>query len=213
MPKGFLSKAYAAVRKAGGLCISDEVQVGCGRLGTSFWGFQLHNVIPDIITIGKPIGNGHPLAAVVCTEVVANSFANGMEFFNTFGGNPVSCSIATEVLSFIERYNLQKNALLTGGYLKKQLIKLSNKYPMIGQVRGKGLFLGIELVDNELQPLKDHANYLANRMKEFGILMSTDGPNDNVMKIKPPIIFNQEDCDKLIFYLDKIFEEDFMKFY
>ena len=213
LPNGFLKKTYNYIRKAGGVCVSDEVQVGCGRLGESFWGFQLHDVIPDIITIGKPFGNGHPIGAVVCREEIANKFANGMEFFNTFGGNPVSCSIATEVLSFIERYNLQKNALLTGGYLKKQLIKLSNKYPMIGQVRGKGLFLGIELVDNELQPLKDHANYLANRMKEFGILMSTDGPNDNVMKIKPPIIFNQEDCDKLIFYLDKIFEEDFMKFY
>ena len=213
LPNGFLKKTYNYIRKAGGVCVSDEVQVGCGRLGESFWGFQLHDVIPDIITIGKPFGNGHPIGAVVCREEIANKFANGMEFFNTFGGNPVSCSIATEVLSFIEKYNLQKNALLTGGYLKKQLIKLSNKYPMIGQVRGKGLFLGIELVDNELQPLKDHANYLANRMKEFGILMSTDGPNDNVMKIKPPIIFNQEDCDKLIFYLDKIFEEDFMKFY
>ena len=213
LPNGFLKKTYNYIRKAGGVCVSDEVQVGCGRLGESFWGFQLHDVIPDIITIGKPFGNGHPIGAVVCREEIANKFANGMEFFNTFGGNPVSCSIATEVLSFIEKYNLQKNALLTGGYLKKQLIKLSNKYPMIGQVRGKGLFLGIELVDNELKPLKDHANYLANRMKEFGILMSTDGPNDNVMKIKPPIIFNQEDCDKLIFYLDKIFEEDFMKFY
>ena len=136
-----------------------------------------------------------------------------MEFFNTFGGNPVSCSIATEVLSFIERNNLQKNALLTGGYLKKELIKLEKKYPIIGQVRGEGFFLGIELTDNELNPLEEHANYLTNRMKEFGIFMSTDGPDDNVVKIKPPIIFNKEDCDKLIFYLDKIFDEDFMKFY
>ena len=136
-----------------------------------------------------------------------------MEFFNTFGGNPVSCSIATEVLSFIERNNLQKNALLTGGYLKKELIKLEKKYPIIGQVRGEGFFLGIELTDNELNPLEEHANYLTNRMKEFGIFMSTDGPDDNVIKIKPPIIFNKEDCDKLIFYLDKIFDEDFMKFY
>ena len=136
-----------------------------------------------------------------------------MEFFNTFGGNPVSCTIATEVLSFIEKHNLQKNALLTGDYLKNKLMTLAEKYSIIGEVRGKGLFLGIELTDNKLKPLKDHANYLANRMKEFGILMGTDGPDDNVMKIKPPIIFNQEDCDKLIFYLDKIFEEDFMKFY
>ena len=193
--------------------MSDEVQVGFGRLGKSYWGFELHDVIPDIITIGKPFGNGHPIGAVVCSEKIANKFANGMEFFNTFGGNPVSCSIATEVLSFIERNNLQKNALLTGGYLKKELIKLENKYPIIGQVRGEGFFLGIELTDNELNPLEEHANYLTNRMREFGVFMSTDGPDDNVIKIKPPIIFNKEDCDKLIFYLDKIFDEDFMKFY
>ena len=213
LPDGFLKKSYKYIRKAGGLCISDEVQVGCGRLGEVFWGFQLHDVVPDIVTIGKPFGNGHPIGAVVCREEVANKFANGMEFFNTFGGNPVSCSIASEVLSFIQRNNLQKNALLTGKYLKDQLILLAKKYPIIGDVRGKGLFLGIELTDKELKPLKDHANYLANRMKEFGILMSTDGPDDNVMKIKPPVIFNKEDCDRLMFYLDKIFEEDFMKFY
>ena len=213
LPNGFLKKSYNHIRKAGGICISDEVQVGCGRLGESFWGFQLHDVIPDIITIGKPFGNGHPIGAVVCKEEIAEKFANGMEFFNTFGGNPVSCTIATEVLSFIEKYDLQKNALLTGDYLKNKLMTLAEKYSIIGEVRGKGLFLGIELTDNKLKPLKDHANYLANRMKEFGILISTDGPDDNVMKIKPPIIFNQEDCDKLIFYLDKVFEEDFMKFY
>ena len=102
---------------------------------------------------------------------------------------------------------------MTGGYLKKELIKLEKKYPIIGQVRGEGFFLGIELTDNDLNPLEEHANYLTNRMKEFGIFMSTDGPDDNVIKIKPPIIFNKEDCDKLIFYLDKIFDEDFMKFY
>tara|TARA_B100001250_G_scaffold141374_1_gene120956 strand:- start:9226 stop:12252 length:3027 start_codon:yes stop_codon:yes gene_type:complete len=213
LPNGFVKKSYDYIRNAGGICISDEVQVGFGRLGETFWGFQLHDVIPDIITIGKPFGNGHPIGAVVCRQEIANKFANGMEFFNTFGGNPVSCSIATEVLSFIKKYNLQKNALLTGGYLKKQLIKLAKKYPIIGDVRGQGLFLGIELSDSELKPLKDHADYLANRMKEFGVLMSTDGPDDNVIKIKPPIIFNKEDCDKLIFYLDKIFEEDYMKFY
>ena len=128
LPKGFLKSSYNYIRKAGGVCVSDEVQVGFGRLGKSYWGFELHDVIPDIITIGKPFGNGHPIGAVVCSEEIANKFANGMEFFNTFGGNPVSCSIATEVLSFIERNNLQKNALLTGGYLKKELIKLEKKY-------------------------------------------------------------------------------------
>ncbi len=213
LPNGFLKKSYKHIRKAGGICISDEVQVGCGRLGESFWGFQLHDVVPDIITIGKPFGNGHPIGAVICTREVADKFANGMELFNTFGGNPVSCTIATEVLNFIKEYHLQKNALLIGEYLKNKLISLAKKFPIIGDIRGKGLFIGIELVDNKLNPLKDHADYLVNRMKEFGILMSSDGPNENVIKIKPPIIFNQEDCDKLIFYLDKIFAENFMKFY
>ena len=136
-----------------------------------------------------------------------------MEFFNTFGGNPVSCGIATEVLNVIEKYHLQKNALLIGEYLKNKLISLAKKFPIIGDIRGKGLFIGIELVDNKLNPLKDHADYLTNRMKEFGILMSSDGPHENVIKIKPPIIFNQQDCDKLIFYLDGIFAENFMRFY
>ncbi len=145
LPEKFLELAYSSVRKAGGLCIADEVQVGCGRMGHTFWGFQLHGVIPDIVTIGKPIGNGHPLAAVVCTREVADAFANGMEYFNTFGGNPVSCAIGTEVLRVIRDEGLQENALETGNYLKAELIKMQKEFPLIGDVRGQGLFLGIEL--------------------------------------------------------------------
>jgi 4-aminobutyrate aminotransferase-like enzyme/Ser/Thr protein kinase RdoA (MazF antagonist) len=210
LPDGFLAKAYEYVRAAGGLCISDEVQVGCGRLGKVFWGFQLHNVIPDIITIGKPIGNGHPLAAVACTQEVAEKFANGIEYFNTFGGNPVSCAIGTEVLRTIKRENLQGNALSTGDFLKSELHKLSAEFPIIGDVRGQGLFLGIELVDTEMRPLAKQTDYLANRMKDHGILMSTDGPDHNVLKIKPPLVFSEENARELIFYLRKIFAEDFM---
>ena len=211
LPKGFLSKAYAAVRKAGGLCISDEVQVGCGRLGTSFWGFQLHNVLPDIITIGKPIGNGHPLAAVVCTEAVANSFANGMEFFNTFGGNPVSCAIGTAVLQTVKKEKLQENALEVGAFLKEQLLNLAKDFPIIGNVRGQGFFLGIELVDAQKKPLPIQTDYLINRMKDHRILMSSDGLDHNVLKIKPPLTFTKENAKEVIFYLHKIFGEDFMK--
>ncbi len=109
--EGFLAQAYKSVRKAGGICISDEVQVGCGRLGKTFWGFQLHDVIPDIVTIGKPLGNGHPIAAVVCTQEVADKFANGMEYFNTFGGNPVSCAIATEVLKNCEARQITRKRI------------------------------------------------------------------------------------------------------
>ncbi|EAR01848.1 aminotransferase class III-fold pyridoxal phosphate-dependent enzyme [Maribacter sp. HTCC2170] len=211
LPDGFLMQAYKYVREAGGICISDEVQVGCGRLGKTFWGFQLHNVIPDIVTIGKPLGNGHPLAAVACTQEVGEKFANGMEYFNTFGGNPVSCAIGTEVLRVVKDEGLQKNALEVGEFLKKELKKLAEEFPIIGDVRGQGLFLGIELVNTTMNPLAKKTAYLANRMKDHGILMSTDGPDHNVLKIKPPIVFSKENAEELILYLDKIFREDFMQ--
>jgi len=211
LPEGFLKQAYKAVRKAGGICISDEVQTGCGRLGKTFWGFQLNDVIPDIVTIGKPLGNGHPIAAVACTQKVADAFANGMEYFNTFGGNPVSCAIATEVLRTVKREKLQENALEVGTFLKAELNHLSKEFPIIGDVRGQGLFLGIELVGTELDPLAAQTDYLANRMKDHGILMSTDGPGHNVLKIKPPIVFTKENAEELLFYLRKILNEDFMK--
>jgi len=211
LPPLFLSKAYEYIRAAGGLCISDEVQVGCGRLGKVFWGFQLHGVIPDIVTIGKPLGNGHPLAAVACTEEVAQKFANGMEYFNTFGGNPVSCAIGAEVLRVVKTEKLQENAYAVGEFLKNELLDLAMKYPIIGDVRGQGLFLGIELVNEQLNPRAAQTDYLANRMKDHGILMSTDGPDHNVLKIKPPLVFSLENAKELITYLGMILEEDFMK--
>jgi 4-aminobutyrate aminotransferase-like enzyme len=211
LPEQFLGMAYASVRNAGGICIADEVQVGCGRIGKQFWGFQLHGVIPDIVTIGKPIGNGHPLAAVVCTREVADAFANGMEYFNTFGGNPVSCAIGTEVLRVIREEHLQENALETGNYLKAELGKMQKEFPVIGDVRGQGLFLGIELTDGDLNPQTDKAAYLANRMKELGILMSTDGKDVNVIKIKPPLVFSRSHADQLLEALQRVFREDFMQ--
>lgn len=211
LPKGFLKTAYKHIRQAGGVCISDEVQVGCGRMGKTFWGFELYDVIPDIITIGKPLGNGHPVAAVVCTKEIAEAFANGMEYFNTFGGNPVSCTIAMQLLKTIEKEELQKNALTVGNYLKEELQLLSKEFSIIGEVRGQGLFLGIELVDKDVNPLAKQATYLANRMKDHGILMSIDGPDLNVLKIKPPLVFNKEHANELIHYLKKIFKEDLMQ--
>ncbi len=210
LPEGFLEKAYQMIRNADGLCISDEVQTGCGRMGKTFWGFQLHNVVPDIVTIGKPIGNGHPLAAVACTQKVAEKFANGMEYFNTFGGNPVSCAIGTEVLRTVHQENLQKNALVVGEFLKSELKSLSKQFPIIGDVRGQGLFLGIELVDNATNPLPDETEYLVNRMKDYGFLMSSDGPEHNVLKIKPPLVFSKKNAEELLYYLSKILDEDFM---
>ncbi len=211
LPEGFLQKSFELVRAENGVCIIDEVQVGCGRVGKTFWGFQLHKVIPDIVTIGKPLGNGHPLAAVVCTTEIADKFANGMEFFNTFGGNPVSCAIGAAVLRTIKDENLQENALEVGCFLKKELKQLAQDFPIIGDVRGQGLFLGFELVDANLIPLEAQTTYLINRMKEFGILLSSDGPDHNVIKIKPPMVFSMENAKEFLYYLRKVCGEDFMQ--
>jgi len=211
LPDRYLKLAYGMVREAGGVCIADEVQVGCGRVGKAFWGFQLHGVIPDIVTIGKPIGNGHPLAAVVCTREVADAFATGMEYFNTFGGNPVSCAIGTEVLRVIKEEGLQEHALQVGNYMKEELTKMQGEFPIIGDVRGQGLFLGIELTDPEMNPLTRQAAYLAQRMKQRGILMSTDGKDVNVMKIKPPMVFSRMHADQLLESLQKVMREDYMQ--
>lgn len=208
LPKGYLEEAYSSVRQAGGLCIADEVQVGCGRVGSHFWGFEMQGVVPDIVTIGKPIGNGHPLAAVVCTQKVADAFANGMEYFNTFGGNPVSSAIGKEVLSVIEDEKLQENALQTGDYLKAGLYTLQKEFPIIADVRGQGLFLGFELCTEGKAPLPDQADYLMNRMRELGILMSTDGPDHNVLKIKPPMVFGKSHADELLTRLQTVLRED-----
>ncbi|MBZ0328677.1 MAG: aminotransferase class III-fold pyridoxal phosphate-dependent enzyme [Altibacter sp.] len=210
-PSNYFKEIYAYVRAAGGICIADEVQTGFGRMGKSFWAFELFGVTPDIVTMGKPAGNGHPLAIVACTKEVSERFSGGMEFFNTFGGNPVSCAIGRTVLEIIESEKLQQNALEVGGFLKEELKALQRIHPIIGDVRGEGLFLGFELNDSEKKPLAEHAAYLANRMKALGILMSTDGPDYNVLKIKPPIVFSKENAKELIFRLNAVFSEDFMK--
>lgn len=210
LPEGFLKATYSMIKNAGGLCISDEVQTGCGRMGSTFWGFQLHDVVPDIVTIGKPLGNGHPVAAVACTQEIAQQFANGMEFFNTFGGNPVSSVIASTVIEIVIEEKLQQNALEVGGFLKEELLKLSRVYPILGAVRGQGLFLGIELVDVLKTPLERQATYLVNRMKDYGFLMSSDGPDHNVIKIKPPMVFSKQNAIQLIHTLDEILSEDFL---
>ncbi|MFW6128817.1 MAG: aminotransferase class III-fold pyridoxal phosphate-dependent enzyme [Candidatus Aminicenantaceae bacterium] len=213
LPPGYLKKAYLYARKEGGICVADEVQVGMGRVGSSFWAFELQGVIPDIVTIGKPVGNGHPLGAVVTTEEIAASFDNGMEYFNTFGGNPVSCAVGMAVLDVIREEKLQQNALKTGEKLRKSLEKLKEKHPLIGDVRGVGLFIGIELVLDRktLEPAPSQAFYIIERMKEEGILISVDGPLHNVLKIKPPLVFNEENADHFISTLDRIMSESFLQ--
>jgi len=212
LPENYLKKAFEHVHEAGGLCIMDEVQVGFGRVGTQFWGFELQGIVPDIVTLGKPIGNGHPLGAVITTRAVADAFANGMEFFSTFGGNPVSCAIGREVLKVIKDERLQAHALDVGSYLISMLKELQRSYSIIGDVRGSGLFIGIELVTNPVnpQPATQQAYYLINRMREQGVLMSTEGRQYNVLKIKPPMPFNRDNADTLIDLLNNTLREDFL---
>ncbi|NND62633.1 MAG: aminotransferase class III-fold pyridoxal phosphate-dependent enzyme [Flavobacteriaceae bacterium] len=210
-PPNYFEKVYELIRGEGGLCIADEVQTGFGRVGEHFWAFELHGVVPDIVTMGKPAGNGHPLAIVACTKEVAEQFNNGMEFFNTFGGNPVSCAIGRAVLDVVEDENLQQNALEIGEFLLLNFNVLRDKYPIIGDVRGKGLFLGIEFVDSNMNPLPEQADYFVNRMKDYKILMSTDGPDHNVIKIKPPMVFSKENAEELLHRMELVLGEDFMK--
>jgi 4-aminobutyrate aminotransferase-like enzyme/Ser/Thr protein kinase RdoA (MazF antagonist) len=210
LPDGYLQEAFKHVRAAGGVCIVDEVQVGFGRVGSHFWGFESQGIVPDIVTMGKPMGNGHPLAAVVTTRQIADAFANGMEYFNTFGGNPVSCAVGTAVLDVIEEEGLQQNALRTGEQLMKGLTGLMERHALIGDVRGLGLFVGVELVrDREtLEPAAEEATYIVERMKEAGILLSIDGPLHNVLKLKPPMVFDEEDAARLVHALDTVLGED-----
>jgi 4-aminobutyrate aminotransferase-like enzyme len=209
LPDNYLREAFQYVRKAGAVCIADEVQVGFGRVGTHFWGFETQDVIPDIVTLGKPMGNGHPLAAVVTTREIADSFANGMEYFNTYGGNPVSCAVGMAVLDVIEEEGMQQHALEVGSYLKAGLVELKKKHQLIGDVRGLGLFIGIELVVDHktLAPASEQASQVIEKMKDRGILISTDGPLENVLKIKPPLVFSRANADRFISVLDQILSE------
>ena len=205
-PQGYLAKSFELIRNVGGLCITDEVQVGFGRLGSKMWAFEEHGVIPDIVVMGKPIGNGHPMAAVFTTKEIADSF-KGMEFFSTFGGNPVSCAIGMAVLDVIEDKNLIENSKLMGELFIDGLTKLKNKYEIIGDIRGKGLFLGIELVKNRssLEPAPKEAELLVEGMLSKNILLSIDGPRKNVIKIKPPMVISKEDVDRTIKSLNEVF--------
>ena len=207
-PQGYLAKSFELIRSVGGLCIADEVQVGFGRLGSKMWAFEEHDVIPDIVVMGKPIGNGHPMAAVFTTKEIADSF-KGMEFFSTFGGNPVSCAIGMAVLDVIEEKNLIENSKLMGELFIDGLTKLKNRYEIIGDIRGKGLFLGIELVKNRssLEPAPKEAKLLVDGMLSKNILLSIDGPKKNVIKIKPPMVISKEDVDRTIKSLNEVFSD------
>ncbi len=205
LANGYLKEVYQFIRKQGGVCISDEVQTGFGRLGKHFWGFQFQNVVPDIVVLGKPMGNGHPIGAVVTTNEIAESFEKGVEFFSSYGGNPVSCVIGSIVLDIIEREGLQENAYQVGNYYKSLLNNLKIKHSCIGDVRGSGLFIGIDIVEpNTKIPNPKLAHHLKNEMRNRYILLSTDGPSNNVLKSKPPLCFTKENANQVTSELDDI---------
>jgi 4-aminobutyrate aminotransferase-like enzyme len=206
LPDKYLASVYAIVRAAGGVCIADEVQTAYGRMGSHFYAFESQDVVPDIVVLGKPIGNGYPLGAVVTTTEIAAAFDNGMEFFSTFGGSTVSCAVGLAVLDVVQEERLQDHAAGVGASLLEALRQLAARHPLIGDVRGSGLFLGVELVkDREtLEPAAAEASDVVNRMRERGILLGTDGPFANVLKIRPPMPFTREDADQLVAALDEV---------
>lgn len=215
-PPGYLRALYRAVRHAGGVIVADEVQTGFGRVGSEFWAFLAvqgggEALTPDIVTLGKPAGNGHPLGAVVTTPELARSFETGMEYFNTFGGNPVSCAAGLAVLEVIREERLTQHAEAVGAQLLDGLKALRNRYPILGQVRGRGVFLGFEMVRDprSREPATEEARRLVNRLREFGILNSTDGPDANVIKLKPPLPFSAADATHYLEVLQYVLEEQF----
>lgn len=196
---GYLQAIYPAIRAQGGLCISDEVQTGFGRMGSHFWGYEMQQVVPDIVVLGKPMGNGHPMGAVVTTDAIAAAFDNGMEFFSSFGGNPVSCAIGSAVLDVIEEESLQANSLTVGNYFMDSMKALQSEFSCIGDVRGSGLFIGIEFIkDENLTPDTALAGHIKNALRNRHILVSTDGPYDSVIKSKPPLCFTRANVDQVV---------------
>lgn len=205
LPEGYLGQVYRHVREAGGVCIADEVQVGFGRVGDAFWGFQLQEVVPDIVVMGKPVGNGHPLAVVVVTEEIASAFNNGMEYFNTYGGNPVSMEAGLAVLEVIQNEEMQAQAQQVGQFLLEGLRHLKERFPIIADVRGRGLFIGVELIrdSSSLEPALAELDWIVEYVKTKGYLLSTDGPLHNVLKIKPPMTFNHQNAEELLACLEE----------
>ncbi|MDE3128799.1 MAG: aminotransferase class III-fold pyridoxal phosphate-dependent enzyme [Gemmatimonadota bacterium] len=208
-PPGYLAEVYRHVRAAGGVCIADEVQTGLGRVGSHWWAFETQGVVPDVVVLGKPLGNGHPLAAVVTTRAIADAFDTGMEYFNTFGGNTVSCAVGLAVLDVLRDEGLRDHARAVGDALLGGLRRLADRHPVIGDVRGAGLFLGVELVrDRETrEPAGAEAAYVTERLRDLGVLVGTEGPDHNVLKIRPPLPFDETDAKLTVATLDDVLGE------
>jgi 4-aminobutyrate aminotransferase-like enzyme len=206
-PNGYLTTLIDETRRAGGLCVSDEGQSGFGRLGQHFWGFEFDDVVPDIVTMGMPMGNGHPLAAVVTRPEIAEALAAETGYFNTFGGNPVSCAAGLATLDVIEKEGLQQNAVKMGNYFLKRFSELSKEYPILGEPHGAGLLLGIDILTVDGSPDSELAKWVMNHMRENRVLIGTTGPNGNVLKIRPPLVVNQEQADLLLLALNNALDK------
>ena len=208
-PAGFLREAVAAIQAAGGVFIADEVQPGFGRTGEAFWGFMRHGVVPDIVTMGKPMGNGHPVAGVAVKPDVMRAFGNAGRYFNTFGGNPVSMAAASAVLDVLTQENLQRNAHEVGQYLRDRLTALRARHPQVGEVRGAGLFIGVELVTDRVtgSPATDLAAKVVNALRQRQVLLSATGPQAHVLKIRPPLVFQRAHADWLVERLDDVLSD------
>lgn len=204
-PPGFLRAAVDAIRAEGGLFIADEVQAGFGRTGSKFWGFQRHGLVPDIVTMGKPMGNGHPIAGVVVKPDVVRDFGVAGRYFNTFGGNPVSCAAALATLEVIQEEGLQENAAAIGSYIRERIKSLAARHELVGDVRGDGLFVGVELVTNRDSgaPAKTETIAVVNELRRRRVLISATGTRGNVLKIRPLLPFNRSNADQLVDTLDE----------
>lgn len=206
-PQGYLSSVYEKIRSAGGICIADEVQTGLGRLGDFYFGFEHQGAVPDIVVLGKPIGNGHPLGVLVTTKEIADSFAQGPEFFSTFGGSTLSCRIGKEVLDIVDDEGLQNNARVMGAKLMTGLKALEQEYTCVGDVRGMGLFLGLELINPDGSEASEICAYVKNRMRDHRILIGSEGPKDNILKIRPPLTIDHHDVEMILEALGQVLAE------
>lgn len=206
IPRGYLPKVAKAVHAAGGLVIADEVQAGFGRFGSHMWGHDLHGMLPDIVTMGKPMGNGHPLAGVVTTADLMDRFTSQNMYFNTFGGNEVSCAVGLAVLDVLRDEQLLENAQRVGEYVLSGMRALQQRHPIIGDVRGKGMFFAVEMVADRdtREPAGARTKAIVNAMRERGVLISRIGLGDNILKIRPPMCFSTQNADVLLSTLDSV---------
>lgn len=206
LPEGYVEQIVGLVRQAGGFYIADEVQPGFGRTGESLWGYRLHGVVPDFVTMGKPMGNGHPVAGVATSPDILDRFATDALYFNTFGGTPVSAAVANAVLDVIETEGLVENARVQGAYVRQRLEDLMTRHEAVASVRGTGLFFGLEIVADRTSNAPDAARTkrIVNLMRENGVLISRIGRDDNILKMRPPLTFQREHADLLIETLDEV---------